>query len=376
MITFRTGRRLVGVAALSTCVFTLAGCCENCLDRVQREVDLIRLFIQQQYGLCCNPLSTPAEQGACIQDKGAVVGEVQSQLGALFQACRDRNEQRIREIYDEIKRLLGITGAVAQGDDGVLRNTLPLFLDDEWMSFNAAASAVRSRPRDAVLIGGTLYTTHAAGNAEAQAIDQGAAVAVQHIDEDAVNAVTFTTYAFDAGSSLTLGTQWGALPLALSGTVVASEFQATGDAGLRAAIEDFTWSINSSFLNESTDFKAVASHPGNEIVIDQQGHGVMTLVGRIISSSRPSMSTIREAVVLHVPVTFDGGLLTFDITTAQGALLGSELAPVDQVDPYVPAQGVHPWCEDADGNGIPDKADEDIAIWDDFVTNTLPGWCG
>jgi len=367
---------LVGCVAM---VSVLGGCCEECLERMKRQYEVFKQFIKDEYTNCCSPGAPPNVQNDCIQEKGSRVSEAQLLIPQAFDACRDRQWDRLRELYEEMKELLGIEGSVVVATPFAPPvNSVALLLEDESVAFGASASERGSAARDAVYVNGRLYTTHAAGNIEAALLEAGQQVQVMHVDEAAPNGVMFHEYAMNSGSSLTISSaSRGALQLGWSGSIVLSQFEPDGNGTLRAVIDSVNWSLSSGGTHETMGFELIASHPSSEVVVDANGVGVATVVGRLVSTTRPFYPVFFDSVVIRVPVDFSADWSSVSLSTAgREDWVFDDVAPVGnaQDEPFI-ADDTNAWCDDTDNNGIPDRADEHIESLERFVDDVMSGWC-
>jgi hypothetical protein len=139
--------------------------------------------------------------------------------------------------------------------------------------------------------------------------------------------------------------------------MVVSAFESLAGGGTRAEVRSFDLRLSDTRTGERARFERVDSPVESVVLLDARGVGELVLIGRLAWVGRPFFEEMYESVAVRLPVSADGGGLRI-----RGAgLSGARVAPVSPLPAYTPGGGAHPWCEDADRNGIPDEADWDIA---------------
>ncbi|GEM_PF-4429522 len=362
-------RRLAATAVMASFSMYIVGCsCSDCEERAIRQLEMLKSAIGSKAAACC--VLPPGEQSQCLSDAGNDIGNALMLIPSAMDACQAEDWDRFREIMEEIRKFLpwafGKPTADAAGD---VVNSLPVFLPEERVNLFLDADAANTVDKGAVFIQHQVYSADAAANAELQqAVRAADVIRVRPTDP---NPVHYTTYEIGDGSHATVANDRGQMTFTTRGVVeVSTFFPVPNSTDDRAALSDMH--LVFSFLNETLDFHLDTTHPANQVVIDHAGQGVLTAVGSFSSTTRPFFQTFFDALVLTIPVTVTADKSGMILTT-NGLVAADQIAPVDDQLTMVPPQPNDvPGCQDSDGNGIRDFADEQRFFIDEAIRNLCP----
>lgn len=364
----RIKRFLAGAIAMAGGML-LGGCCdvkeETCVyvrSRANEIADMI--------ALCC---AKPDPSG-CMDDIRTTSALLKDKLNAIRQACRDNNKELVKQLQDEIKKILdelrkrqGMGLVSAPGEPSGYMNVSATLLSGETVTMSMVAAQSGSSQQTMLSVGGEMMTPEAVGAAMVDDAPGGQLAAVSYTSQT----VTTSTYTIGSGGTVSLGTLLGTLNYTASGSFDLTQWQ---DNAGESTAKPTAGAITLTRSGVTVILTLDPSFTGN------RAHGVKGKTGSIDALFKVQVAgtfagdatALSEKIWLSLPFGMSASGATLDFAS-QGAQSGTVVMPA----PLASVQGMEYYfgagtpsaplaavavdgCGDADGNGRRDLADEII----------------